>query len=273
MGKYKLLALDLDGTTLNSNNEILPATRNAIAAVREKGVKVVLVTGRHHEATRPYHFELELETPVICCNGTYIKDFAQVDPISCNPLDKEQASQILQTARDFDIYTIMYVKDAMTYESLIPHMKRFIAWGEAQPENVRPRIIRVEDFQQTIDSTDAVFKFVYFHDDPEVLKKACDRLQQTSNVSCERSWSDRMDVANGGNTKGGTLLRLAEEWGILPEEIIAVGDNDNDVSMVTRAGLGVAMGHSSEALMQVADLQIGSNDEDSIARLIEEYIL
>lgn len=94
-----------------------------------------------------------------------------------------------------------------------------------------------------------------------------------TDVSCERSWVDRIDIANNGNTKGSTLLRLAEQWGIDREDIIAVGDNDNDISMVRLAGLGVAMGNCSDALMPVADEFIGSNDEDSIAQLINVHVV
>ena len=81
-----------------------------------------------------------------------------------------------------------------------------------------------------------------------------------------------MDIANSGNTKGNTLSLLAEQWHIDRQDIIAVGDNDNDTSMIEFAGLGVAMAHSSDALIPRADLIIGSNDEDSIADLINAHI-
>ncbi len=68
--KYRVVAFDLDGTLLNSKGEILPSSIEAINSARERGAKVVLVTGRHHTAVKPYYHQLQLDTPIICCSGT-----------------------------------------------------------------------------------------------------------------------------------------------------------------------------------------------------------
>ncbi len=268
----QLLAFDLDGTLLNSKGEILPESKTAILAARELGIKVVLATGRHHVAARPYHYELGLDTPAVCCNGAYIMDFSQPEPVYSNPLSKDQAREIIRIARERDLQILMYVEDAMTYEVLSPHMAKLCQWANRQPEVVRPHIRQIDDALQVMESAKAIHKFVLSHPDQPTFLDAYQHIATLSGLSCERSWADRMDVANGGNSKGSTLLKLARQWGIGPESIIAVGDNDNDISMVQMAGLGVAMGHSSDALLTHADMQIGGNDDPSIAGLIKTYI-
>ena len=273
MSTPKLLAFDLDGTLLNSRGEILESSKQAIAAARAAGVKVVLATGRHHVAARPYHYQLELDTPVVCCNGAYIMDYSQPDPVYSNPLSKELARQIIEIAHEYGLHMLMYVDDAMTFEVLNPHMEKLCAWANKQPEIVRPNIQQIASIPERMESAKAIHKFVLSHPDQEYFLAAYERIAARDEFSCERSWIDRFDITSSGNTKGSTLLRLAAQWNIDAKDIIAVGDNDNDVSMIQIAGLGVAMDDGSEPLKRCADLIIGSNDEDSIAAFIESHIL
>ena len=273
MGNKQLIAFDLDGTLLDSKGRILESSKKAIREAQEQGIKVVLATGRHHVAVRPYHYELGLDTPAICCNGAYIMDFSQPEPVYSNPLSKDQARRIIHVARERNMHILMYVEDAMTYEVLNPHMERLSNWAKAQPDIVRPDIRQIDDAMTVMESARSIHKFVLSHTDQQEFLSAYQHIQTMTDVSCERSWVDRIDIANNGNTKGSTLLRLAERWGIERENIIAVGDNDNDISMVRMAGLGVAMGDCSDALKPVADEFIGSNDEDSIAQLINKHVV
>ena len=273
MSKTKLIAFDLDGTLLNSQGQVLDSSKKAIKQAQDQGTKIVLVTGRHHVAARPYHYELGLDTPVICCNGAYIMDFNQPEPVYSNPLSKDQARRIIKVARERNMHILMYVEDAMTYEVLNPHMEKLSNWAKAQPEIVRPNIKKINDALAVMESAHSIHKFVLSHTDQQQFLSGYQHIQTMTDLSCERSWVDRIDIANSGNTKGNTLLRLAKQWGIDREDIIAVGDNDNDISMVHLAGMGVAMGNCSDALKPVADTFIGSNDEGSIAQLIKTHVI
>ena len=269
---YKLLAFDLDGTLLSSQGEILASSKQAIKTAQQMGVKVVLVTGRHHVAVRPYHYELGLDTPAICCNGSYIMDFSQPEPVYSQPLSKDKARRIIKIAREQNLHILMYVNDAMTFEVLNPHMEKLCRWAGRQPEFIRPEIRQIDDIAEVMESAKAIYKLVLSHPDQEHFLHAYRHMQTLDGLSCERSWVDRMDIANCGNSKGSTLALLAEQWHIDRQDIIAVGDNDNDISMIEFAGLGVAMAHSSDGLRPHADLMIGSNDQDSIADLISTHI-
>ena len=199
-------------------------------------------------------------------------DFSQPEPSYSHPLSKDQARRIIKIAREQSLHILMYVEDAITFEVMNPHMEKLIKWANVQPEVVRPQIRQIDDALQAMESSKSVHKFVLSHPDQNHFLKAYEHILSLNEFSCERSWVDRMDIANNGNTKGSTLSMLAKQWGIECQEIIAVGDNDNDISMIQLAGLGVAMGHCSEPLKAHANLLIGSNDEDSIAELIEAHI-
>ncbi|MGI9277121.1 MAG: Cof-type HAD-IIB family hydrolase [Endozoicomonas sp.] len=271
--KFKLLAFDLDGTLLNSQGQILPNSREAIQDVLSRGVKVVLVTGRHHVTTYPYHCELGLDTPAICCNGTYIMGFQPKKMFYSDPLGQDESLAILEIARKMDMHILIYVRDDMLFELKNAHVRSLQSWGASLPEHLTPSIKHVDDFLKALQAAECTFKFVLSHPDQNRFDQAIETIDQMPGISCVRSWVNRTDVFKSGNSKGLALLRLARQWQIAPDEIIAVGDNDNDISMVSSVGLGVAMAGCTEGLKRVAGSQIGSNDKDSIARLIREYVL
>ena len=116
--QYQAIAFDLDGTLLSPNATILASSKEAIEKARAKGIKVFFVTGRHHTAVRPYYAEIDLDTPVVCCNGTYLYDFKQEKVLAGNPLSPTLASSLINRAQAQGIHTAVYFRDAMTYEQL-----------------------------------------------------------------------------------------------------------------------------------------------------------
>lgn len=268
----RLIALDLDGTALDRNNGVRPATRRAIGLAQARGVEVMLVTGRHHVVTRPYHQDLGLVGPSICCNGTYVYDFAADRVVAGEPMSKDAAHRMLERNRRHEVFTLIYVDDAMTYEVVNPHLVGLLAWANARPEGQRPAIRQVARFEATIDATPAVWKFVVSHPDPAVLTRWLDEAGQDPAFSIEYSWHDRVDVMPAGNSKGARLISFAASRGIAPAEIAAFGDNHNDLSMISSVGHGVAMGNAEDAVKAVAAEVIGDNDGDALGEAIERLI-
>lgn len=261
---YQAVAFDLDGTLLSSNATILESSKQAIKKIREKGIKVYFVTGRHHTAVRPYYKELDLDTPVVCCNGTYVYDFKNEKAIMGNPLPPEVASKLINEAQAQGIHTAVYFEDAMTYETLNVHFDKFQKWVTSCPEEVRPNVYQVEKFQQEIDKGLTVWKVLISDPDLGKMQNFVKKLP-LDQVSPEWSWVDRVDIASVGNSKGARLGELLKTEGIELENVIAFGDNFNDISMLAAVGLGIAMGGSEEEVQQKANKTIGSNNEDSIA--------
>lgn len=262
---YQAVAFDLDGTLLSSQATILESSKRAIQRIREKGIKVFFVTGRHHTAVRPYYAEIGLDTPVVCCNGTYLYDFKQDKVLEGNPLTAELASKLINQAQAEGIHTAVYFRDAMTYEQLNPHFTKFKKWVDSCPESVRPDVHQVEKFQNEIDKGTLVWKVLISDPDLEKMQNFVKTLP-LDQVSPEWSWVDRVDITAVGNSKGAMLAKLLEREGISPQNVVAFGDNFNDISMLELVGLGVAMGGSEAEVQQRAKKTIGSHDQDSIAQ-------
>ena len=103
----RVIALDLDGTLLTSNKTILPASLEALARARAAGFQVIVVTGRHHVAIHPFYQALALDTPAICCNGTYLYDYQAKKVLESDPLPVPQALQLIDLLDEHAIHGLM----------------------------------------------------------------------------------------------------------------------------------------------------------------------
>lgn len=270
--KYRTIALDLDGTLLNQQKQILPESLEILTQARQKGIKVIIVTGRHHVAIHPFYQALQLDTPAICCNGTYTYNYQQRRVLSGNPLTKSQAIRVTELLRNHPIQSLMYIDDAMAFEHQDDSISRWLAWSAGLPENQRPNMVHVDKFETAIDKADNVWKFATSSEDMDALNHFSALVEQELGLECERSWHNQIDLAQRGNTKGNRLRQWVESQGLTMDSVIAFGDNLNDVSMLEQVGMGVAMGNSSDEVKASANLVTTDNDIPSIANVIREYV-
>lgn len=267
---YQAIAFDLDGTLLSSQAKILESSKNAIKQAEAKGIKVFIVTGRHHTAVRPYYAELGLTTPVVCCNGTYLYDFQKDEVIWGNPLTLAQATFLVRSAQAEGIHLALYTRDSMTYEVLNEHFAKLLTWVNSVDESVRPDV-RQADFDALLNQNTLIWKVLISDPNIEKMQKFVNNLP-LDQFSPEWSWSDRVDITAKGNSKGKCLSELLKLEGIDPQNVIAFGDNFNDISMLSLVGMGVAMGEAEPEVQQSAKKVIGSNNEDSIAKALSELL-
>jgi len=271
--RFQLVALDLDGTALDNRLQIRPATIDALQRVREQGVEVMLITGRHHVATYAYWHQLGLESPAICCNGTYVYDFRAHRPLIGNPLTRDEARQLLVLLRKHTIYAMVYVDEAMTYETESHFSPNIQKWSLSLPEALRPRIERVDSFEQLIEEAPTIWKFTTASEDEVAMHAFAADIERTLTLSCEWSGHGRLDIAHAGNNKGKRLQEWIGERGIAREAVIAFGDQQNDMEMLRAAGLGVAMGNSMPEVQACADWVTGDNESDAIADTLHRFVL
>ncbi|EIN5958892.1 Cof-type HAD-IIB family hydrolase [Vibrio cholerae] len=270
---YKVLALDLDGTVLSDDHTIHPQVKDAIRAAQQH-CHVLIVTGRHHTAARPYYDELGLTTPIICCNGTYVYDYASETVLEHNAIDKQDALTFIDLAQEFQLKLVMYIKDAMTYSqrSPIAYMQALEKWAQAASLTHPPQIYAIDSFHQTARDSEFVWKFVV-----EGLPSSVERLLEhpwvNAHFNGERSWSNRIDFAAKGNSKGLRLAQYVAQLGYAANHVMAIGDNHNDISMLRYAVHGVAMANADDTVKSYArSLCSTDNNHAGLAQLIREHI-
>ena len=245
---YRIIALDLDGTLLDHKKRILPESLSALAQARAEGIKVVVVTGRHHVAIHPFYQALELDTPAICCNGTYLYDYQAKKVLESDPLPVDQALQLIEMLDEHQIHGLMYVDEAMLYERHTGHVVRTANWAQTLPPEQRPTFTQVPSLAQAAHDVNAVWKFALTDEDIPKLQQFGRYVEQQLGLECEWSWHDQVDIARKGNSKGRRLTQWIEAQGGSMENVIAFGDNFNDISMLEAAGTGVAMGNADDAV-------------------------
>lgn len=268
----RMIALDLDGTLLDPEGRVRSRSVAALQAARARGLEVVLVTGRHHSVTRPYYEELRLSGPAICCNGTYVYDFAAGRVVSGEPFAHADARRVVASCRQHGVDMLMYLDDVMLYEVLTPHLQKLGAWIDGLSTQPRPELRHVTSMEAILDTAPNVWKFVVTHTDAGRLAKWYAEAEAIPAYGVEYSWHDRVDVMPAGRSKGSRLLAWAGDHGIAPADIVAFGDNFNDVGMLTGVGLGIAMGNAPDGVKAQAAEIIGSNDTDAIADRIERLL-
>lgn len=270
---YRLVALDLDGTLLDSQLQIRVETIAALDRLRAQGIQAMIVTGRHHVAAYPYWKQLGLDLPAICCNGAYIYDFANDRPLAGDPLTRDEARRLLALSRQYAVFTMVYDRDSMAYETVDAQLQRMLNWAATLAPEVRPRFEKVASFERLVDSASIIWKFISAADDATLMRAFVDDVENELGLCCVWSGATRLDITHRGNSKGSRLAEWIAAQGIVPAEVIAFGDHQNDIEMLRMAGMGVAMGNSLPDVQACADWVTGSNDGSGIADALQRFVL
>ncbi|UWS30459.1 pyridoxal phosphatase [Erwinia pyrifoliae] len=270
---YRIIALDLDGTLLTPDKTILPASLEALKKAQQAGVKILIVTGRHHVAIHPFYQALALDTPAICCNGTYLYDYQAKTVLESDPLPLPQTLRVLEMLDQAGINGLLYIDNAMLYQTAMGHVTRTLHWAQSLPPAQRPAFLQVDSLADAARDAQSIWKFALAHSDTDALQQFASRVEAEMGLACEWSWHDQVDIAKAGNSKGKRLAQWVAANGYQMSEVIAFGDNYNDLSMLETVGLGVAMGNADQAIKDRAHRVIGSNLQAGIAETIYREVL
>jgi Cof subfamily protein (haloacid dehalogenase superfamily) len=260
-----LIALDLDGTLLNSSLVISEANGDAVRRALELGVSVVINTGRMFRSARTFVDQLRLTSPVICYNGAMI---CRPDgmPTFHKPLDIEVARGLLSIFRNRGIYVQSYIDDVLNVKEndmkTIWYVKTFGVEGHLAgdalyaPASAPTKLLVI---------TDGIEQSRAIRD--EMSELFGDRLHVTI------SNSNFVEMMNPSADKGRRLADVARGMGVDMRSVMAVGDGENDVEMVSRAGIGIAMENGLKKIKSAADDIAPANDEDGVAWAVRKYVL
>lgn len=273
--KYKLIAIDMDGTVLNSEHEVSEFNKKILNEVKDKNIKVVISTGRIFVSARYYAKLLGISTPIISCNGAYINGPINNDNIIIeNPIEKEDVMYILKTLEENDLKYRFYDAEnfyARSYDSIT---QKYVEWNKKLKVEDRINIEITESPFEIIERENVqILKFVVMDEDDDKLEKIKKILLDNANIDIVTSWEKSFDIMYKGVSKGSALKQLCDKLKIDRNEVIAIGDNENDMSMIEYAGLGIAMGNAEEIVKNIADYITDDNDNDGVAKAIQKFIV
>lgn len=264
---YKLIALDLDGTLKNSNNEITLKTKEALLKAQEQGIKIVLASGRPTPGLRHEAEELELEKYagyILSFNGARVVDVKTKETIYEQTLSIDEAKQAYDRAKEFSLACMTYEDDVIVTEDINDEYVKI----EAKINDIEKKKV---DFKDNLKNP--IHK-VLLTGQPDYVASVIDEFKKPfgDSLSIYRSAPFFIEIMAQGIDKAASLDRLVKSLGIKQEEVMAFGDGYNDLSMIEYAGLGVAMANAVDGVKERADYITLSNDEDGIAYVLSQYI-
>ncbi len=269
---YRLIACDIDGTLIRSDFKISDYTKDIIARAMEQDVHFILATGRIFGSARVYARQLELSAPIITCNGGVIKDLKTGEKLYGKPIEKELCKEIFKILDEGNRYFHFYGEENFYSERLIFDSQRMNQWNMTLPYEDRIPIMEVRD-PYSIPDKDPIYKILFHAVEPEERKYYSELFSSMPGVTLSSSWKNNFELCGENVNKATAVDCYAASLGIRDSEVIAFGDNDNDIDMINYAGLGVAVANATARLLGVADYITASNDEDGVGKAIEKFIL
>ena len=282
----RLLALDLDGTLFNSHGQLTTGNSKALEAARECGVRVAVVTGRRFRDARPIALELGLNVPLIAHNGALTKHARTLETVAVLPLPCAAALRALRIGRAVGAEALLSDDHEglgiLLYDHLSannPTLLKYIAWarrihGDEGVDAVR-ETSSLEDY---LDHDPLHLTFsghcAAMSELDDVLRRELGATAKVFSTMYPKLDFALLDVVHPEASKGVGVAAAAAELGIARNDVMAVGDNFNDLEMLRYAGTGVIMGNADVSLRHLEGLHTtATNDEDGVARAIERFIL
>jgi Cof subfamily protein (haloacid dehalogenase superfamily) len=274
--RYRLLALDLDGTALDPAGDLSDDVRDAVAAARASGLQVVLCTGRRFRTALPMAQRLSLSGAIVVNNGVLVKDLASGRTLSHRYLSDGVAAEILALVREVGsplVYVDAYEK---RIDILIEDHSRAHPFQREYLEDNTDFTRVVDDLENS--GRDDVIMMSTMGDEATLraLRSRAERALggrvRMHSLINKNYRGQILEFLAPGTGKWPTLRRVAADEGIDPRQIAAVGDDDNDVEMIRSAGLGIAMGNAVDSAKAAADHVTRSNAEGGVVEAIERVL-
>jgi Cof subfamily protein (haloacid dehalogenase superfamily) len=276
--RFRILALDIDGTLLDRRGTLRPRTIEAVARAEAAGITPVLCTGRRYRRAFPIARQLGIGSPLICNSGALVKETVGHQTLWRADLAREVLEEVFELFDTRDEIAVSFTDRSLDeFDFLVarsptgrPLFDDYVDQNRSHAE-VDPNWTTRADFLHyhlcAIGERSAMEAF-----EREILERIPHAVQTFVQKS-PRYAGTMCEVLRHDASKWAALLHLAQIWGVEPSEICAVGDDMNDLPMLRGAGLGVAMGHADIRVLAAADRVTGSDDEDGVAMLIDDLLL
>ena len=259
----KLIAIDLDGTLLNNEGRVSGVTAEIITEVRNMGHKVVIATGRHTNSALPIAEQLGLTDAIVCFNGALVMDLANNQVELSHSYVENDINILSKLIRMWGYSYIVATQQGYQIESQYAHLIDHFKGVDAQVEVINS----FRDIKTPILKTMIV-------GEAQDLDKIERFIQPTvPHLQVVRSSEESIDVMDREASKGAALQWIADYYQVKREDTISIGNYYNDISMLKYAGTGIAVDNAPDLVKQHADIITYSNEENGVARFLEEHLL
>ena len=264
--KIRMIVSDLDGTMLNAAFQIPKENIEAVKEAAGKGVLVTIATGRMYRSALPYAKELGIDVPLIAYNGAIVKTVGG-ERIETSFLPPDVVRKVLKFVFSNGWYVQLY-RDGNLYYEVLKETARAYEKASGVPGEAVGK-------EGLLERADEVPKLLVVTKDGPSGDEALRLLAEAfpDEIMVMKSTDTYIEVVSPGVSKAKAVLSLAKSRGIEADEIMALGDSGNDVSMLKACGLGIAMGNASEKVKAEADAVTGSCENGGVAEAIRRYVL
>lgn len=265
----KLIAVDVDGTLVNSKGQITAKTREALIAATKAGHEVMIVSGRATYGLRHQAQALAFDKfggILSSFNGGELFDFKEKKVLASHKMDYDLAKEILEFSKDLDLELMIFDGDKILTDRPDGY------YVKRESEIIDMDIKPIKNLKNGLDFAPNKFLFAQ---DPDKIDKPAQKLMKKFGDVTEQVKSSRFyyEVMPKGLSKGASIIEACKIFGIDIKDTIVFGDEMNDISMFEVAGTGVAMGNAVESIKNIADYVTKSNNEDGIAYYLENFVL
>lgn len=261
--KAKLFVTDMDGTLLNSQNEITDAVKKSVRRAVENGVIFTIATGRMYASALPYIQELGIDVPVITYNGALIK-YASGKEVFASYLDDGLVKKLVDYANSRGLHIQLYSDDRLYYAEENASSKLYRCTAGVQGHSVGKNLYK---YMKNVP------KLLIIGKNPAETDMTVREIeaQFAGEIVAVKSTPIYVELIKPGINKATAIARLAGHYNIPQEAILAIGDSNNDITMLEAANYGVAMGNANEDVKKIAGYQVADCDHDGVKEAIDRF--
>ncbi|GAA0179496.1 Cof-type HAD-IIB family hydrolase [Clostridium sediminicola] len=271
----KLFVTDMDGTLLNDEHKISRENLIALKELKEIGIDILVATGRANAEVKAYIRELGIDAPVICCNGGYITNVMTKEHISINDISKESVFKTMELCRKYRMSYILYGDENIYVDEISEFVLMIQNYNKTLQDEDKIPLVIVDDINKVINSEERVVKILIScegHDLFGIVEKELEKIENTTTYKSIEKSKVIIDIVSHGVSKGNGIKQYADLKGIKKNEIMAIGNDFNDISMLECAGFSVAMGNAEEIVKSKADYITKDNNNHGVAHAIREQL-
>lgn len=268
----------MDGTLLDSNNEVTERNKKALRKAKELGVNISITTGRLYCSAKYYSDLIGIDTAVLASNGAYIK-IGSTDDVIETPLSKDIVLQIYNIVKKYGLSANFNSWDTLIRENEVSKTHTYNIMNKDLPDEKKVKfLIDKKDFPNTLKNYKGnILKSIVIEegDNKDNLWAAKKEIKETfkDTLHVVSSGNDNFEIIANTTSKGKSVAYLAERLKIKQSEVMCIGDSENDLSMIEYAGIGVAMGNGLDIVKEHADYVTDTNNNSGVAKAIEHFIL